>query len=107
MVDTIPTNLFEWSISTTLHIHIDSDACPHGFDSSTGAYLDVIFNELTIDVDYYLLQFVANILGDSNCASLAGIESNMCDYMTTLTWLIMILLQVDSHLILQVICGLD
>ena len=81
MVDTIPTNLFEWPIATTLHIHVDSDACPHGFDSSTGAYLDVIFNELTIDVDSYLLQFVANILGDSNCASLAGIESNMCDYL--------------------------
>ena len=82
MVGTIPTDLCERSLASTLHIHADSDVCPHGFDASTGVYLDGCCDDLTIDVDSYLLEFAANVLGDSNCANLAGAESSVCDYMT-------------------------
>ena len=82
MAGTVPADLCERSLLTDLHIHADSDNCPHGFDAVTGVYLEGCCDDLTIDVDVYLSEFAQAILGDATCANLAGVESSVCDYMS-------------------------
>ena len=82
LVGMLPNNLCARSLETSLHIYADVDNCPNGFDSSTGEYHSGCCDNILIDVDIYLNEFAAAVLGDANCANLGGTESDVCDYMT-------------------------
>ena len=82
LVGTIPDDVCDKSTSDELFITADSTNCPNDFDSTIGVYLEGCCDSILIDVDLYLSEFATAVLGDSDCANLAGTESNVCDYMT-------------------------
>ena len=79
---TIPSDVCTKSTSDSLFVYGDAFNCPNDFDSSTGQYLAGCCDSVLIDVDIYLNEFATTVLGDSNCANLAGTESTVCDYMS-------------------------
>jgi len=82
MVGTIPYDVCDKSTSNNLYINADAANCPNNFDTSTGTYLAGCCDDISYDVDIYLNEFAAAILGDSDCASFVGVENTVCSFMT-------------------------
>ena len=79
---TIPSDVCASSTSGSLFIFGDAFNCPNDFDSTTGQYLAGCCDSVLIDVDIYLSAFTTEVLGNSDCAALAGTESSVCSYMS-------------------------
>jgi len=84
MTELVPNDLCTESISYGLSIIGDALNCPNDFDPLSGDYSVDCCDNVEIDVDIYLDLFVNHILGatDSNCDSLGGTESSVCDFMS-------------------------
>jgi len=82
LVGDIPSDVCTESTSGDLRIYADEGNCPNDFQTSTGEYLPGCCDNVLIDVDIYLTNFAAAILGDSNCDNLSGIESSLCKFMS-------------------------
>ena len=82
LTGTIPNDVCAKSTSNNLFINGDAANCPNDFDTSTGTYLAGCCDDILYDVDIYLNEFAAAVLGDANCANLGGTETTVCHFMT-------------------------
>ena len=82
LIGTIPSDVCSKSLANNLYINGDAANCPNGVDTLLGVYLDGCYDNVLVDVDIYLNEFVAIVLGDvnGNCNDLNGKESEVCKY---------------------------
>ena len=78
LTGTIPSDVCARSMTITG----DAPNCPNAFDGATGQYLAGCCDNVLVDVDLYLAEFTAEVLGSSNCGSLSGTEADVCSYMS-------------------------
>ena len=78
LTGTIPNDM----CSRPMSITGDAINCPNSFDGATGVYLAGCCDNVLVDVDIYLAEFAEAVLGSSNCGSLGGTESDVCNYMS-------------------------
>ena len=82
LIGIIPADLCTESKMNKIHIYGDAENCPNDFITDSGQYAAGCCDNILIDVDIYLNEFLSYVLGDSDCNNLGGgTESTVCNYM--------------------------
>ena len=80
MSGTFPGFMCDATKAGNLYIFGDGRNCPNDFNSESGEYFGCC-NDVLIDVNLYLNEFLFASFGTNNCASLTGSEVTACSYM--------------------------
>ena len=80
----IPDDLCSKTFSGSLYISGDSTNCPNTFMAETGILSPGCCNEVVIDLEQFLGDFVTSELGSFDCDNLECVDTDVCKFMTNI-----------------------
>lgn len=82
----IPDELCEKSINVPVFLKGDTTNCPNNFNSDFGEYeVPGCCDEVTVNAEMYLMEFVNYAYGIEGCGSLSGTDADVCSWMSDFT----------------------